>query len=591
MKNFLKSCGIVLSLATAVTTFAQSTYQLPNVGFDSWESAKGKLNWTEKNAGQSQPGSEPVSWYSSNIKFVLSEYQLIQEKNENDRHYANIINKKTGQVSAYIPTLGVLSLAPSWECNQGNGAAGNFIYNYENKNKKYAQNGVYGGVSFEGRPDAVVAVMQNYSDEGHVIAYLWKGTYAGEVPSVFEKNKITKWQSLENLDRAIWSQIDPSIVTSETVQNVTKTDDAEIIAYCDQKFTDSFSWNTVEIPLTYLSNNQPEMTNVILAAGYPWDSRKVTAEKSINVDSVYYAYYSRLSSASISGYEFSFDPNTYEYTITVGDTDAFSLPETVDYTVMSNSALTAEKTVTVTRNEENKSITVTVTNNAYAAGNTDATDVDGLGSHTYTFYFRNAANTLDGFYFTNVDNSTTDLISGASTTVEINQGKENINTYDLSVQNAQVDNSGETVNIYVSGLIVPNFQDDENDSSWVLVGSNVTATVGDKDVTAQVYARITDNDNYEIAIEYANEDGTTTRVVVTPEPATSSVSKVAVANATVSASAGMISVVGYNGNVEVYTTDGRLAATAKAQGTAQIQMASGLYIVRAGNTAAKVIVK
>lgn len=93
----------------AVTAMYAQTYQLPNVGFENWEKAKGIL-WTEKNQNQGQPGEEPQSWHSSNIKFATGwagSYQelvqKIQKKSDNGKTYANVINKKSGQASSYIP--------------------------------------------------------------------------------------------------------------------------------------------------------------------------------------------------------------------------------------------------------------------------------------------------------------------------------------------------------------------------------------------------------------------------------------------------------------------------------------------------------
>ncbi len=580
------------SALTVVTAVAQSTYQLPNIGFENWESAKGAINWTEKNAGQSQPGNEPTSWYSSNIsyftKLVGSRFELVQEKNADNHHYANIINKQTGQASSYIPTLGVLSVAPSWYCDQGDGASTttNIGGKYKYKNLKYAQNGVYGGISFAGRPDVIKVVAQvDAVDEAHIIAYLWKGTYKGEVPAVFDTSSITRWQSLDNLDRAIWSQIDPSIVTSETVQNISKTDDAEIIAYCDQKYTSNFSWTTVEIPLTYLSTSTPEMTNVILAAGYPWDSRKVTAEKSLNVDSVRYVYYSRLKSASISGYDLNFNSNTFDYKFTVEDPTQVELPETVDYTVMSNDALVAEKTVTVTRDDDNKIISVKVANNAYVAGNTDATDVDGLGEHTYSIYFRKPAETITGYYFTNVDSASSDIASGEQTTLKLEQNKASLDSYTATISNVKVAEGADAVNLVFSDVTVT----EENDERTFSGTGN--ATVGDETVKMTVTGTIAADGTFEIHFSYVNAANQTVLVVLTPDAKTSGVVDAKAVAAVVSASNGKISVVSYTGNVEVYTIDGRLVANEACQLAADIDVPNGLYIVRTGNKTTKVVVK
>lgn len=583
----------------AVTAMHAQTYQLPNVGFENWEKAKGIL-WTEKSQNQGQPGQEPQSWHSSNIKFATglagSYQELVQEKSDNGKTYANVINKKSGQARSYIPTLGTLTIGNTWYANYGDG---NATGGYRATNEKFAQNGTYGGLSFVGRPDAIVGDFQNYSSDSHIIAYLWKGSFNGEIPATFDDgatgsifNKkynptIKSWLKLENLDRAIWSQIDPSIVTSETVQNITKSEGAEIIAYCDKAFNESFTWATVEIPLNYLSAATPEKTNVIIAAGYPWDSRKSVENNNICADNIRYVYYSRLSDASIDGYAFDFNPNTLDYVITVNDVENFTLPTGVNYSIMSNEALTADKEATVSSINDNKQISIKVTNKQSIA-NAEATDVDGLLEHTYNFYFREAPQQFEGFYFTNVNG--TDIYSGETTALTLTQENADYHTYTLAIADVKVAQAatraaGDAVNVTVSGLTKT-----EKDGKVIYSGTDDNAKVGNE--TKQVSAVATFNgDNYEVKFSFTNEDGTVTNVVSTPEPTTSSVSEINGATAAVAATEGAILVSNYNGAAAVYTTDGRLAANAEVNGSASINVAAGLYIVRTGNKATKVIVK
>lgn len=584
----------------AVTAMYAQTYQLPNVGFENWEKAKGIL-WTEKNQNQGQPGEEPQSWHSSNIKFATGwagSYQELvhQKKSDNGKTYANVINKKSGQANSYIPTLGTLTIGNTWYANYGDG---NATGGYRATNKKFAQNGTYGGLSFVGRPDAIVGDFQNYSSDSHIIAYLWKGSFNGEVPATFDDGAtgsifnrkynpaIKSWLKLENLDRAIWSEIDPSIVTSETVQKITKSEGAEIVAYCDKTFDNTFGWTPVEIPLTYKSSATPEMTNVIIAAGYPWDSRKSVENNNICADNIRYVYYSRLSDASIDGYAFDFNPNTLDYVITVNDVENFTLPTGVNYSIMSNEALTADKEATVSSINDNKQISIKVTNKQSIA-NAEATDVDGLREHTYNFYFREAPQQFEGFYFTNVNG--TDIYSGETTTLTLTQENADYHTYTLAIADVKVAQAatraaGDAVNVTVSGLTKT-----EKDGKVIYSGTDDNAKVGDE--TKQVSAVATfDGDNYEVKFSFTNEDGTVTNVVSTPEPTTSSVSEINGATAAVAATEGAILVSNYNGAAAVYTTDGRLAANTEVNGSASINVAAGLYIVRTGNKATKVIVK
>lgn len=69
------------------------------------------------------------------------------------------------------------------------------------------------------------------------------------------------------------------------------------------------------------------------------------------------------------------------------------------------------------------------------------------------------------------------------------------------------------------------------------------------------------------------------------------VNVVEASGAAVRGTEGAIAVDGFAGRVNVYTVDGRLAASAQVDGEATISVAAGLYVVRAGEKAVKVVVK
>lgn len=328
------------------------------------------------------------------------------------------------------------------------------------------------------------------------------------------------------------------------------------------------------------------MTNVIISAGNIWDSRAAVTDNYIDADNVRYAYFSRLSDASIDGYAFDFNPNTLDYVITVNDVENFTLPTGVNYSIMSNEALTADKEATVSSINDNKQISIKVTNKQSIA-NAEATDVDGLREHTYNFYFREAPQQFEGFYFTNVNG--TDIYSG-ETTLTLTQENADYHTYTLAIADVKVAQdatraAGDAVNVTVSGLTKT-----EKDGKVIYSGTDDKAKVGNETIQVSAVATF-DGDNYEVKFSFTNEDGTVTNVVSTPEPTTSSVSEINGATAAVAATEGAILVSNYNGAAAVYTTDGRLAANAEVNGSASINVAAGLYIVRTGNKATKVIVK
>lgn len=585
-----------LALLAATAMYAQ-TYQLPNVGFENWKGKCDATFFTENSSWDSNtPGNEPSSWYSSNIQFGAYKAETVTKQSESNSNFARITNLLTGATIPSVQRNGLLSLGQNWYTIYGRGTnlGGNNAANV------FAQNGCFGGVEFTGRPDAIYGTFRkqeknNKTEDFHLVAYTWTGTIKGDVPgaltssgSIFSgyTGKIKNWCTLENADRAIIGSVKPSIINENTVRNI-DAKNGNVIAWADYTESGSFDWKPITVELKYISDDAPALTNVIISAGNIWDSRAAVTDNYIDADNVRYAYFSRLSDASIDGYAFDFNPNTLDYVITVDNVENFTLPTGVNYSIMSNEALTADKEAAVITNDNNKQISIKVTNKQSIA-NAEATDVDGLREHTYNFYFREAPQQFEGFYFTNVNG--TDIYSGETTTLTLTQENADYHTYTLAIADVKVAQAatraaGDAVNVTVSGLTKT-----EKDGKVIYSGTDDNAKVGNE--TKQVSAVATfDGDNYEVKFSFTNEDGTVTNVVSTPEPTTSSVSEINGATAAVAATEGAILVSNYNGAAAVYTTDGRLAANTEVNGSASINVAAGLYIVRTGNKATKVIVK
>lgn len=99
-------------------------------------------------------------------------------------------------------------------------------------------------------------------------------------------------------------------------------------------------------------------------------------------------------------------------------------------------------------------------------------------------------------------------------------------------------------------------------------------------------------DPYEYDMKFNTiVDGTNYIVGFTTNQVSSSVNDVEASGAAVRGAEGAIVVEGFAGRVNVYTVDGRLAVSAQIDGEATITVAAGLYVVRAGEKAVKVVVK
>ena len=161
-------------------------------------------------------------------------------------------------------------------------------------------------------------------------------------------------------------------------------------------------------------------------------------------------------------------------------------------------------------------------------------------------------------------------------------GDMNRFTYTLSLDgvNAGGINFGDMA---VAGLDNTDEQYRGTDSA-VALGNGKTASVtvdGGKNATTGKYE-----------VKFATTvDGQLYNIVFTTDDSSSSVNDVEANGAAVRGAEGAIVVEGFAGRVNVYTVDGRLAASAQVDGEATITVAAGLYVVRAGEKAVKVVVK
>lgn len=187
------------------------------------------------------------------------------------------------------------------------------------------------------------------------------------------------------------------------------------------------------------------------------------------------------------------------------------------------------------------------------------------------------------FYVIKGDDYQHPLVEHQTTMLKsVKYGDMNGFTYTLSLDgvNAGGINFGDMA---VAGLDNTDEQYSGTDAS-VALGNGKTASVtvdGGKNATTGKYE-----------VKFATTvDGQLYNIVFTTDDASSSVNDVEASGAAVRGAEGAIVVEGFAGRVNVYTVDGRLAASAQIDGEATITVAAGLYVVRAGEKAVKVVVK
>lgn len=554
--------GLVLSTIVSTT----SAQQLPNNGFEEWEAAgntyqSNKPGFTGGPAGnKARPGNEPVSWEGSSVHQTVinqTKTETLVTQGTDNGNYVILTNKFVGVAGIGATAPGFLSLATPWV--------------YATTNVSKCDGGVFGGLSFTYRPDAVVGKFKrtdSNNENSHIIAYLWNGTFKSNIKS--DKSDDAK----EDVERAVLASAGiADVPTTSTTLNGT------LVAYCDYKFksTTNSAWQTIEVPLRYVNTEvAPGKINLILSAADYWTRGNLLENTSLCVDDVKLLYYSRLESLSVGGYEVPLQKDVYDYVAYVAN------PTSHTATPLGEAPT---KIVTPSIDKENNIYSIKVTNNT--AG---ATDIDGARSHTYNVkYMSQTTGHAAAFY--------NGIPSSDSTPIPVDYMKEADGTYALTFGNDNGDFEFEDKD----GTRTP--------SRTVITG--VTMTV-DSD-RCYVFTKDGETDGGEYTVSLVNDgdtkciydpnsrkwifnfdvnySGNVTRVTVTSDVTLSGVNGMNSMKERVIARSGAIEVSGFDGVAEVYTIDGRLVAKTAVAGNAQIAASNGIYLVRTPNTVKKVIVR
>lgn len=665
----------------SLSAFMANAQQLPNVGFDSWKTTCGKT-LSVPNDFRQRPGVEPSDWNGSNVnQYVIIEKKesgLVTQQTEGNNKYLQLKNIFVG-----VSTFG--SVAPGF-VNFGT------PWVYAALPISDCDGGVFGGVSFDKKPDAIKGKYKrtdSNSEDSHIIAYLWNGTYTSKIGNVAQ----TKIEEQNDVDRVVFGK-------------ATGSASGKLVASCDKAFSTTVNkdWETIVVPLDYVANaGNPTMMNVIISAGDYWNRSNLKKNTTLLVDNVDFVYYSTLTSLKAGSKTIALKDGVYNYTV------AGKMPTEKEVVATCKSQF-ADAAVAV--DAANYKVTVTVTNQG-------GKDVDGATQHVYTLQY--TAPVVK--QYTGILNVDCDILGGdviANATQEVTISYYNDNTCDFSLPKFMFagNNIGniEIPNVKVSedAAGTKTFTDGEVEAMKlaeggivahvVLNGGTITSagvinmpiTVGwmpeypnnkteqpikvffssDKkvEVTEAGYYYVIKGDDYQhplvehqttmlksvkygdmngftytLSLDGVNAgginfgdmavagldntdeqysgtdsavalgngktasvtvdggkdattgkyevkfattvDGQLYNIVFTTDDSSSSVNDVEASGAAVRGAEGAIVVEGFAGRVNVYTVDGRLAASAQIDGEATITVAAGLYVVRAGEKAVKVVVK
>ena len=668
----------------SISAFTANAQQLPNVGFESWKTTCGtsrSISKDGKKVDVVRPGVEPSEWNGSNVNQMGQKKPDLVTKVEDNSN--TVVQLKNIYIGLKFPKIG--STAPGF-INLGT------PWVYASTTISDCDGGVFGGVSFNKKPDAIKGKYKrtdSNSEDSHIIAYLWSGTYTSKIGNVAQ----TTTEEQNDVDRVVFGK-------------ATGSASGKLVASCDKAFSSTANkdWETIVVPLDYVANaGNPTMMNVVISAGDYWNRGNLKENTTLLVDDVDFVYYSTLTSLKAGSKTIALKDGVYNYTV------AGKMP-TKEEVVATCKSQFADAAVAV--DDANHKITVTVTNQG-------GKDVDGATQHVYTLQY--TAPVIK--QYAGILNVDCDILGGdviANATQEVTIIYYNDNTCDFSlphfmfagtdignieIPNVKVsedaagtktftDGEVEAMKLAEGGIVahvvlnggtitsagvinmpitvgwMPGYPDDKEETPinvlfssdkkvevteagyyYVVKGDDYQHPLVEHQTTVLKSAKYGDMNGftYTLSLDGVNAgginfgdlavagldntdeqysgtdsavalgngktasvtvdggknattgkyevkfattvDGQLYNIVFTTDDSSSSVNDVEANGAAVRGAEGAIVVEGFAGRVNVYTVDGRLAASTQVDGEATLTVAAGLYVVRAGEKAVKVVVK
>lgn len=307
---------ILLTVLLAAGGLTASAQSLPNGDFQQWKTTTcGKSDQTSPNFGSApaglatRPGVEPQDWNGSNVNqtvFAQNAHSdaLVTRQGNAENFYVRLVCTKVG---VKLGTLDIKAEAPAF-INFGTP----WVYAVSDKNK--CDGGVYGGMSFSYKPDAIKGRYKRTpaatKEKARIIAYLWSGTFKSSIPS----GKSTRMQ--DDVDRAIMDHV--SGVTG----------DGKLVASCDYGFetTKNNDWEEIIVPINYKRTDVvPTKMNVIISSDDYWNRGNMVENSKLEVDDVQFVYYHALKNVTYNGKPIEVKENESQFYIPISPDETFDL--------------------------------------------------------------------------------------------------------------------------------------------------------------------------------------------------------------------------------------------------------------------------
>lgn len=340
---------ILLTALLAAGGLTASAQYLPNGDFQQWKTTCGKSDQTSINnyyesapfGLATRPGVEPQDWNGSNVNqtvFAQNAHSdaLVTRQGNAENFYVRLVCTKVG---VKLVTWDIKAEAPAF-INFGTP----WVYAVSSKNK--CDGGVYGGMPFSYKPDAIKGRYKRTpaakAEKARIIAYLWSGTFKSSIPS----GKSTRMQ--DDVDRAIMGRV--SGVTG----------DGKLVASCDYGFetTKNNDWEEIIVPIDYKRTDVvPTKMNVIISSDDYWNRANMVENSTLEVDDVQFVYYHALESITYKGKTIKMEEGKNFYNLLID--------EDFDISKFSYEKIGAGATVDKSFDPELQMLTVTVKGNDF----------------------------------------------------------------------------------------------------------------------------------------------------------------------------------------------------------------------------------
>lgn len=347
---------ILLTALLAAGGLTASAQNLPNGDFQQWKTTCGKSDQTSINnyyesapfGLATRPGVEPQDWNGSNVNQTVfnqnvSKDALVTRQKEGDNFYVRLVCTKVGAFGIEAEAPAFINFGTPW------------VYAVSNKNK--CDGGVYGGMSFSYKPDAIKGRYKRTpaakAENARIIAYLWSGTFKSSIPS----GKSTRMQ--DDVDRAIMGHV--SGVTG----------DGKLVASCDYGFetTKNNDWEEIIVPINYKRTDVvPTKMNVIISSDDYWNRGNMVENSKLEVDDVQFVYYHALKNVTYNGKPIEVKENESQFYIPISPDETFDLKK-LKYDKVGVGATVEDPVYDAAKN----TVTITVKGNDFEKNNKSVT--------------------------------------------------------------------------------------------------------------------------------------------------------------------------------------------------------------------------